>query len=268
MRDAHAVAPASAVPPDIVPFVAVALVLLIVAVAFMAAPDSNVVVFVAVQRVTRALPDPFWSMVTIVGTGVVAFAALSVSLPWQPRCYAAAVPAAALAGLWSNGLKHVYGLPRPPSVLDPSRLHVIGHTLHANTFPSGHSVTAFTLAAILIFASRAPLRTAAWTLPLALLIAFSRIAVGAHWPADLAAGAVGGWVCGTFGVVLAARWRGWNTATGVRLLGLVAIGIGLSLFVVDLGYPQALVLQRAMAVVAIAAGIATVVRPRIDRSPH
>lgn len=270
VRDEHAAAPGSTItaasaPIAIVPFVGVASILLIAAVVFMAVPDLNATVFVAVQHVTRALPDPFWSMVTIVGTGVVAFAALSSSLPWQPRWYAAAVPAAALAGLWSNGLKHVYGLPRPPSVLDPSRLHVIGHTLHANTFPSGHSVTAFTLASILIVASRSPLWTAAWTLPLALLIALSRIAVGAHWPADLAAGAVGGWVCGAFGVVLASRWRGWNTVSGVRLLGVVAIGVGISLFFVDLGYPQALALQTAMAIVAIAAGLVTVIRPQVDR---
>jgi membrane-associated phospholipid phosphatase len=253
-------------PVGVVPFVAVALLLLAVTLASMAVPDLNTRWFVATQAWTRALPDPFWSMVTICGTGVVAFAWLSVTLPWRPRCYAAAVPAAALAGLYSNGLKHLYGLPRPPSVLDAAHLHVIGHALHANTFPSGHTVTAFTLASLLMFASRSPLRTALWTVPLAVLVAVSRIAVGAHWPADLAAGALGGWLSGSIGVVLAARWRGWNTPAGVRLLGVIAIGIGGSLFIVDLGYPQALALQRLMGVVAIAGGLWTVARPRIDTS--
>jgi len=253
-------------PVAVVPFLAVALLLLTVTLASMAMPDANTRWFVATQAVTRGLPDVFWSMVTICGTGVVAFALLSVTLPWQPRWYAAAVPAAALAGLYSNGLKHLYGLPRPPSVLDAAHLHVIGHTLHANTFPSGHAVTAFTLASLLIFASRSPLRTALWTLPLAVLVAVSRIAVGAHWPADLAAGALGGWLAGTIGVVLAARWRGWNTPIGVRLMGVISIGIGVSLFVVDLGYPLAIVLQRLTGLLAISCGLVACARPRVDVS--
>jgi membrane-associated phospholipid phosphatase len=251
-------------PIDIAPMASFAVLLIVIAVVFMQGGPLNIQTFVSTQEMTRVLPDPVWSWITICGTGVAAFALLSPSLVWQPRWYAAAAAASALAGLYSNGLKHLFALPRPPSVLDPTRLHVIGHTLHANTFPSGHSVTAFTLAALLIFASRRPIMTAAWTLPLAMLVALSRIAVGAHWPADLAAGAAGGWVCGALGVVIVTRWRQWNTPVGVRLLGLVSIGIGISLFIVDLGYPQAIALQYVLAVVALASGAIAIARPRLD----
>ena len=251
-------------PIVLLPALVVALVLVAVAGLFMRGGTINVDVFVAVQAVTRALPDPFWAMVTICGTGVVAFGLLAPTLAWQPRWYAAGLAAAGIAGLYSNGLKRLYALPRPASVLDAGQLHIIGDTLHANAFPSGHAVTAFTLAALLVLASRRPLRTALWAVPMATMIAFSRIAVGAHWPADIAAGAAGGWVSGALGVMIVARWRFWNSVNGVRVMGLVSIGIGVSLCLIDLGYPLALPLQWLAALVAIGSGAWAIARPRLD----
>lgn len=251
-------------PIALLPLAVVAVVLVALATVFLEAGTLNVDGFVAVQSITRAAPDTLWAMLTICGAGVVAFALLSPTLAWQPRWFAAALAAAAIAGLYSNGMKRVFALPRPASVLDPSRLHVIGETLRANSFPSGHAVTAFTLAALLVLASRKPLQTAAWAVPFAVLIALSRIAVGAHWPADIAAGAAGGWISGVFGVLIVTRWRFWNTTIGVRVMGVVAIGIGVSLFLVDLGYPLAVPLQYVAGVVAIGSGIAAIARPRLD----
>ena len=260
-----AASPDALKPIAMLPLAIVAVVLVALAALFLEAGTLNVDGFVAVQAATRAAPDTLWAMLTICGTGVVAFALLSPTLAWQPRWFAAALAAAALAGAYSNGMKRVFALPRPASVLDPSRLHVIGETLHANSFPSGHAVTAFTLAALLVLASKKPLRTAAWAVPFALLIAFSRIAVGAHWPADIAAGAAGGWICGALGVLIAVRWRFWNTMAGVRVMGVLAISIGVSLFIAELGYPLALPLQYAAGIIAIASGIVALARPRLDR---
>jgi membrane-associated phospholipid phosphatase len=147
-------------PVQLLPLALVTIALFVVAALFMTGGDLNVRGFTAVQDTTRALPDAFWSMVTVCGTGVGAFALISPALLRQPRFYAAAIVSAALAGTYSNGVKHLFGLPRPAVVLDPARLHVIGETLRHNSFPSGHSVTAFTLAAVLVFASTRPLRTA------------------------------------------------------------------------------------------------------------
>lgn len=251
-------------PVALLPLSVVAVVLMLLAVVFMRGGALNLEAFVAVQQVTGTLPDTAWSMITICGTGVVAFALLSPTLAWHPRWYAAGLAAAGIAGLYSNGAKRFFALPRPASVLEAGHLHVIGETLRANTFPSGHSVTAFTLAAILVFASRKPLATTAWIVPVATLIALSRIAVGAHWPADLAAGAAGGWVSGALGVMIVTRWRGWNTPTGVRVMGCVSIGIGVSLSIIDLGYPLAAPLQYVAATIAVVTGTVVVARPRLD----
>lgn len=252
-------------PVAVWPIALVAVALIALSAVFMGVDGLNAQTFVAVQGVTQAVPDWFWANVTNLGTGIVAFAWLSPSLAWQPRWFAAAIACSAFAGLYSNLLKRAFALPRPASVLDPDHLHVIGQTLHANSFPSGHSVTAFTLAAVLVLASRRPLRTACWAVPAATLVAFSRIAVGAHWPADLAAGAAGGWIAGAVGVILAARWRFWNTPNGVRVMGVIAIGIGIAVLLVDLGYPLGIATQWLAGGVAIVAGAWTIARPRVDR---
>lgn len=224
----------------------------------------NVEGFAAIQRWAGVLPDTAWSMITICGTGIAAYSLLAPTLAWRPRWMAAAFAAAAFAVAYSRGLKHLYALPRPAGVLDPASIHVIGETLRVNSFPSGHAVTAATVATVLVFASRTQRLTALWAAPLVLPIAVSRIAVGAHWPADLVAGAAGGVMAGMLGVAIAKRWRVWNTVTGIRIMAIAVICTGAALFVADLGQPRAVPLQYALGLLAIASGTVAALRPRLD----
>jgi undecaprenyl-diphosphatase len=251
-------------PLPALPIAVVAIALFTLSMVLFSGGTLNADGFVTVQGWTRAIPDTAWSMITICGTGVAAFALLSPTLAWRPRWMAAAIAAAPFAATFSRVLKHLVALPRPAAVLDATHIHVIGATLRVNSFPSGHAVTAFTLVAVLLFASRKPIVTALWALPLATLILISRIAVGAHWPADLAIGAAGGWISGALGVAIVARWRAWNTPSGIRIMALIVIAIGVTLFAVDLGYPLATPLQYAIGALACAAGSIAWMRPRLD----
>lgn len=115
-----------------------------------------------------------------------------------------AVLALVASGLLARVVKILVGRPRP-DVVDQGLAHW-GPSLAAeyNSFPSGHATSAFTLAAVL--AAAAPSwRPALYGL--AALIAFSRVAVDAHFVSDVVAGGLLGWAAGRVASRVAARRR-------------------------------------------------------------
>ncbi|MDO8281667.1 MAG: glycosyltransferase family 39 protein [Thermodesulfovibrionia bacterium] len=99
------------------------------------------------------------------------------------------VLAFALGDSSANILKHIFERPRPCHALEGIRLlTACGSSF---SFPSGHSVNSFAIAAVFAHFFR---RTAFATFTLAMLVAFSRIYIGAHYPSDVLAGAIWGGV--------------------------------------------------------------------------
>jgi undecaprenyl-diphosphatase len=97
-----------------------------------------------------------------------------------------------VADLLSLGIKLAIGRPRPFVLFpDPSPL-VVG--VIGDSFPSGHSATAFAGAAIL--SRYLPCRWPILYL-LAAAIAFSRVYVGVHYPTDVVGGAILGLLTAT-----------------------------------------------------------------------
>ncbi|HHT24283.1 MAG TPA: phosphatase PAP2 family protein [Clostridiaceae bacterium] len=85
-------------------------------------------------------------------------------------------------------LKTLIDRPRPYEVLPNVRM-VIGR-VEETSFPSGHSATAFGSAFVIFLRERGWLR---WTaLAMAILMAFSRLYVGVHYPTDVLAGSIVG----------------------------------------------------------------------------
>jgi len=93
-----------------------------------------------------------------------------------------------------------------PFVAAP-QVAVIGGRPDDYSFPSGHAGTSF--AGALTLSTLAPGGRAAWW-ALALLIAYSRVYLGVHYPLDVVAGATIGMACGAVIGVIAAHQRGWR----------------------------------------------------------
>ncbi len=109
-------------------------------------------------------------------------------------------------------LKVFFSVPRPPLAIGLDQVRVLGEVKLKNSLPSGHALFAFVTAVTLSW-RRGP----AWKVPLyffAILVAYSRVYVGAHYPLDVAAGAVvgaaTGWLVWQGYEVLARRRRPIN----------------------------------------------------------
>ena len=201
--------------------------------------------FVALNLWATAFPDSLWSCLTVLGETDTLLVLMSVLLLWRPQALMAVVAAVPVGGLYSLVLKNVFNAPRPAAVLDAAQFHLIGPLLSNHSFPSGHSITAFAAASALL-ACVAPARTTGRSLLLGLLIVgvasaigFSRVAVGAHWPVDVLAGAWGGWLAGLSGAWTTRRFPAlWQSVRNQRALGGLLGALALWLLWRPADYPQ------------------------------
>lgn len=113
-----------------------------------------------------------------------------------------------LPSLVATLLKRIIGRGRPETWASevPLNFHWFNLSEYAyQSFPSGHSTTAFSLAAVIAFLWP----RAFWpAMAFAAIVALSRIVVGAHYPTDITAGAVLG-LLGAYGVRALFQSRGW-----------------------------------------------------------
>ncbi|MEU9379390.1 phosphatase PAP2 family protein [Streptomyces sp. NPDC048255] len=127
--------------------------------------------------------------------GLLLFGALFIAVWWRARfrrgnrAVALAVlapPATAVAYVASESLKSVVDEERPCRAVAGAAASLIACPAPGDwSFPSNHSAIAGAAAVALALAVR---RLALLTVPLALLMAFSRVFVGVHYPHDVALG--------------------------------------------------------------------------------
>jgi hypothetical protein len=90
-------------------------------------------------------------------------------------------------------------------------------------------------------------------LPIALLVGLSRVAVGVHWPVDVAFGLAGGLAAAWAGARLAARWPGPAISPGLHLaLASLATWSASLLIFSDRGYALARPLLTLLGALALA----------------
>jgi len=207
-------------------------------------------VFRTLNRWFSALPDIFWALLSLFGTGWAIYAATAPALWRAPRIILAWLCAAPLAGVLTRVGKAMADNPRPLEVLGVEGINVIGEPLFIAAMPSGHAITAFAGATAIYF-TLAPGRRLRWLwlFGVALGVAASRVAVGAHWPADVSVGASIGLLSGLTGAWLAARIparhlrpQAW-LMRGVALFGVYCLYVLWSDamgFVINLPYQYAL----------------------------
>jgi len=171
-----------------------------------------------------SLPDAAWLFITQWGDSAQALVLLLALFLHRPLPLSWVLKTWLMGMIASPLLKSAWDTARPLAVVDPSWLHPIGQPpMGQHAMPSGHALAAGSMAAILFFSlslNRAG-RPYGWRFALVffcVLVAVSRVVVGAHWPGDVAVG----WGLGWLLVLLAMRWeqaQAWAKPLAARAAG-------------------------------------------------
>ena len=200
-------------------------------------------------------PAWLWIFFTQWGDAAVVLLLLLAVGRSSSRGAALAVKGFLIGSVVSPALKMWFSVPRPLMAIDPALLNPMGSPpLSANSMPSGHALAASTLVCLIVLMYPSLLRRKALLIPLilgGLVVAFSRVVVGAHWPADVLAGlGLGIWIAW-----LAQRWEWWwswtpylSARSGNWLL--LVLEIGLVVYVVVTAPPE-IAAKLAMGLVAV-----------------
>ena len=149
--------------------------------------DSFLLLFLQ-EHVRQAFLTPFFVFLTTLGNKGALWFAICFALLLFPRTRRAGV-LALLSLLLAGGIGHFVMKPllmRPRPFLELGTLVPLVAKPLTYSFPSGHTACGFAVALILLRAWRRWYRWLA--LALAVLIAFSRLYVGVHYPSDVLGG--------------------------------------------------------------------------------
>lgn len=205
-----------------------------------------------------------WAGLTLLGFGWPLLIFSAVYAGRRGVMAAVFLKAALIAIVLTQLPKALWPYPRPAAVLDESQMSIVGDAVvHTASMPSGHALAVFAMVAaawlgwarcgVRVPATRTAL---AWgvVLGLAAAVAWSRVAVGAHWPADVLVGAGGGLWAGA----LAWRWEwrwpwgAWfSSRRGHQVVCAFLVLSALAWALTKTGYPQVSWLQSLIAVLAV-----------------
>ena len=152
---------------------------------------------------------------TQLGDVIIFLPFLTIFIVYAPKIWHALLSSLFVSGIFSFLLKKLFAVPRPAAVFDNDSFLIIGNVLSGNTsLPSGHSIATFTILTSVFFAfipkeMRFKIIWFFAILIVGLIIVFTRVGVGAHYPLDVIIGSVIGSIAALIGVFINKIYNPW-----------------------------------------------------------
>lgn len=153
---------------------------------------------------------------------------------YAPKFWEALISSLIVSLIFSTLLKKIFAVPRPAAMFDQDSFVILGQTLTgSNSLPSGHSISTFTILTAVFFAfmpKKASFKIT-WALLIflpAVLIVFTRVGVGAHYPFDVIIGSIFGYISAVLGILIYKKFNVFSWLTNRRYypISLILFAIG------------------------------------------
>ena len=205
---------------------------------------NNTEWFLYVNAMTSHIPHTFWTHITNLGDTLLVSLILFPFIRKRPDIFWALVFAGLYAILINRGLKVLTDIDRPPAVLSHDIFTIIGPAYRSQSFPSGHTVTVTTIGTLFLYG--VDRQWIKWVSFICILVVgLSRIALGVHWPLDVSAGFVFGWIGSMCGLCTAAFLKLSSTNFTKHLwAGIFMMGGLFGLFFYQTPYINTVLIQR------------------------
>lgn len=200
---------------------------------------------------SRSVPAWLWENITFMGDALFVMCLLLLIARRHPQLVWAGLLGALLGIAYTHVLKELFNTARPLGVLEAGSFQLIGPGHRKGSFPSGHAMSIFLFACIVIYYLRSTWQRLL-ILAIAILVGLSRVAVGVHWPLDVAAGAFGGALSALGGIALSVRFRWGLQLRGYLVLVLILVLAAVLLIGHRGGYPRVALLSMITSLVALA----------------
>ena len=167
---------------------------------------------------------------TQLGDVIIFLPFLTVFIVYAPKLWHALLSSLLVSGIISFLLKNLFAIPRPAAVFDNDNFLIIGNVLSGNSsLPSGHSIATFTILTSVFFGFipkelRFKIIWFFSTLVVGLIIVFTRVGVGAHYPLDVIIGSIIGSISALAGIFINKNhnpWIGIGNKKNYPVLGFV-----------------------------------------------
>ena len=188
------------------PFPLIICLVLVLLLAACLLSGTDEILFLQLNKLSQTLPEYLWGFLTTLSDPIVAPLLVFSLFHKKPLFLRAFFIAILLALVCNYSLKYGFDIERPAARLNPENYRAIGPLIASPSFPSGHTLTIFTMMALIscYFQKRS---ISVVVFSLAAIISFSRIGVGAHWPSDVLFGALLGCFIGWLASEINSRLR-------------------------------------------------------------
>ena len=168
--------------------------------------EASILLFIQ-EHIRNPVTDAFFKTVTHLGDSGLIWIAITLLLLLfkKSRSIGLMCAIALLLSLIINNLilKNVVARTRPYEMIE--NLEILIATPHDLSFPSGHTASSFAAATVLFMTL--PKKFGAPAIILALLIAFSRLHIGVHYPTDVLGGMLSGILIAVFTVFIFKKYK-------------------------------------------------------------